>query len=240
MARRLKPLLLISLGLFLYARLYDGSILFYINQRFVWLIWAAVVVFAIVIVSYRITRHASEHAHADHSHGLKWYTVAILLLPVLLGWLVPAKPLGSSALANRELNVSLETALNFSLGTVRQAVEERDLTILDWITTFQLDADDSTFAGQTADLTGFVHRRANLPPDTWLLSRFVVTCCVADAMPVGLMVRAPGFTPPEDDQWVQVTGQLAVEINDGQRVPVLLADSLTEIPMPQLPYLYPR
>ena len=240
MARRLKPLLLISLALFLYARLSDGSILFYINQRFVWLIWVAVVALAIVIVSYRITRHRSKHTHAGHSHDLKWHTVGILLLPVLLGWLVPAKPLGTSALANRELNVSLETALNLSLGTVRQAVEERELTILDWISAFQVDPDGSSFIGETADLTGFVYRRANLPPDMWLLSRFVVTCCVADAMPVGLMVRAPDFAPPENDEWVRVTGQFAIETDDGQRVLVLIADSITEIPMPQLPYLYPR
>jgi putative membrane protein len=239
MARRLKPLLLISLALFLYTRLSDGTILFYINHRFIWLIWLAVAVLGVVIVSYRVTRHSAD-TYSDPAHGLKWHTVGILLLPVLLGWLVPAKPLGTAAMANRELNTSLQTALSVSTGTIRQAVEQRDPTLLDWVRAFQLGPDLTVFVGQTAELTGFVYRRADLGPDTWLLSRFVVTCCVADAMAIGVVVRAPGVVPPENDQWVEVQGQFAVETSGGERIPVLVANSVTRIASPQQPYLYPR
>ncbi len=240
MAKRLKPLLLLSLALFLYARLSDGTILFYINHRFVWLIWVAVVVLGIVIVSYRVTRHLPSGNPPEHGHGLRWYTVGILLLPVLLGLLVPAQPLGTTALANRELNVALQTALTVSSRTIRQAVEQRDPTLLDWVGAFQQESDLSAFVGETTELTGFVYRQDGLPPDTWLLSRFVVTCCVADAIAVGLAVRAPELVPPENDQWVEVRGQFDVEIRDGKQVAVLVADSVTYIGQPQQPYLYPR
>jgi uncharacterized repeat protein (TIGR03943 family) len=97
--------------------------------------------------------------------------------------------------------------------------------------------DPAAFAGQTADVTGFVYRRPDLPPDTWLVSRFLVMCCVADATPISLVVYAPGVTV-EDDMWVRVRGQFAAETAGQIPTPLLIADEVTPIEPPAQPYLY--
>lgn len=235
MPKALKPLLLLALALFLHSRLANGAILFYINRRFVWLTWLAVGVLLLVALSYRAATATSEHAHR-----LTWRSAALLLLPVLLGWLIPPQPLNTAALSGRELNALPQTALTVSaLSPVRQATEARDPTLLDWVLAFGESPDPTTFAGKTADLIGFVYRREGLPPDTWLLSRFVVTCCVADATAIGVMVRAPGIAV-EDDAWVQVRGYFDAENVGGEQLPLLIADAVEVIDTPAQPYLYYR
>lgn len=234
MLKSLKPLLLLALALFLYSRLANGAIFFYINRRFVWLTWLAVGVLLLVALSYRAPAAASEH-----SHRLTGRAAALLLLPVLLGWLIPPQPLSTAALSGRELNALPQTALILSGRPARQATEVGDPTLLDWVLAFGESPDPATFAGETADLTGFVYRREGLPPDTWLLSRFVVTCCVADATAIGVMVRAPGIAV-EDDAWVQVRGYFDTDNIEGEQRPVLVADAVVPIEPPAQPYLYYR
>jgi putative membrane protein len=234
MSKSLKPLLLLALALFLYSRLSNGAILFYINRRFVWLTWLAVGVLLLVTWSYRVPVLSSEHAHQ-----LTWRAAVLLLLPVLLGWLIPPQSLNTAALSGRELNALPQTSLVVSARPARQVTEMRDLTLLDWVLAFGESPDPATFADKTADLTGFVYQREGLPPDTWLLSRFIITCCVADATAIGIMVRAPGVAV-EDDAWVRVQGHFVVQNVVGEQLPVLVADVVELIEPPAQPYLYYR
>jgi uncharacterized repeat protein (TIGR03943 family) len=235
MPKSLKPLLLLALALFLYSRLVNGTIFFYINRRFMWLTWLAVGVLLLVAQSYRAPLPTVAHAHR-----LTWRTAVLLLLPVLMGWLIPPYPLGTSALFDRELNALPQTEIVVSARPARRATEVRDPTLLDWVLAFGESPDPAAFVGETADLTGFVYRRAGLPPDTWLLSRFVVTCCVADATAIGLAVRAPLDAEVADDMWVQVRGSFIAESINGEQVPVLVADTVIPIDPPARPYLYYR
>jgi uncharacterized repeat protein (TIGR03943 family) len=234
MPRSLKPLLLFGLALFLYGRLSNGAILFYINRRFVWLTWLAMVTLFLLSMSYRASR-----PETDPVHRLTRRTAGLVLLPILLGWLIPPQPLGTAALTNRELNSGSRAAFNLSVGDVRLATKRRAPTILDWVLTFGERPDPATFAGQTAELTGFVYLRQDLPPDTWILSRFVITCCVADATAIGLPVEAPGVEVT-NDTWVRVRGRFDAQAIDGEQMPVLVADSVTPIEPPAQPYLYYR
>lgn len=259
-----KPFLLFALALFLCRHLVDGTILFYINRSFVRLIWLAVVILFVVVISYWVS-----HTSRLHTHRLTWRMVGFILLPILLGGLVPPQPLGTAALSNRNINAKPQTALRLFTASsrsspsssrtnaarqrafalhrtrtlptrdVREVTEQHSPTLLDWVLDFGENPDPAAFNGQQADLTGFVYRRAGLPPDTWFLSRFIITCCVADAMAVGLVVRAPDVAVV-DDMWVQVRGHFVVEIIDNEQAPVLVADSVLPIDPPAQPYLYFR
>jgi putative membrane protein len=90
-------------------------------------------------------------------------------------------------------------------------------------------------AGEPITLEGFVTREASAPPDEILLTRYIVTCCVADATIA--QVRVVGLPPGdyEDDEWLQVTGN-AYPV--GREV-LVAANSATEIPVPDQPYLTP-
>lgn len=236
MSQFFKPLLLLGLAGFLYQRLADKTILFYINARFVWLIWLAVGVLLLIALSYAIQRRNAKHTPAGHT--LSWLTASLVLLPVLLGWLIPARPLGTAALLNRELSPTAPQSFTPAPPSAA-SVEEGAETLLDWMVRLGAHPDPEKFVGERADVIGFVYRRPNLPPDEWLLSRFLIWCCVADAVPISLQVRAPGVAV-ENDMWVQVQGTFIAETQNGVLVPVLLATRVIPITPPAQPYLYER
>jgi len=241
MNRLVKTLILFLLGAFLFVRVVDGTVLYYINQRFVLLTWLAAGGFVLVAASYYLVSGRHLHAH-DHDHGeLTWVGLLIVALPLLLGWLVPPRPLGAAAIGNREINLG-------SMGSLAsvappQAGETMGLVageknILDWLNDFQRSSNPADFAGEEAHLIGFVYRDGRFADNTFMVARFTVSCCVADAAPVGLIVQWPDAASLPADQWVDVTGHLAVGTFAGQQIPILVADSITLTEPPAQPYLY--
>lgn len=247
----LKALLLLGLGFFLLTRLTGGTLYFYISQRFGWLTLVAALGLFLLGISYRTGRHKAEaeagagcehdhagHDHTGHNHAIGWSGLLIVALPILFGLLVPPRPLGSTALAAREMNVSgVPSALPAAVqGATAKADTER--SVLDWVLDFQASGEDGdNFSGRSADVVGFVHREADDPADAFWLTRYVVGCCVVDAMPVGLRVVWPDAPALEADSWVRVEGQLA-ESPDAP-APWLDAQSVIVVPPPNQPYLYP-
>ena len=78
----------------------------------------------------------------------------------------------------------------------------------------------------------------------FMVARFTISCCVADASAVGMPVHwpqdaAPSSALPESDAWVQVHGTFQLGEFGGNLFPILQADSLAVVAEPEHPYLYP-
>jgi uncharacterized repeat protein (TIGR03943 family) len=245
-----KALLLIGTGFFLYGRIVNGTLYYYINERFAGFTLFGVLGLIAVGLAYEFGRrstspvhehdHDHHHSEIDHSHGLSWGGALLVALPILLGLVIPPKPLGVSALDNREMTLSLErSALPAAVqATAAKAAGERN--ILDWWRTFQGTAEYNSLAGQEAKVVGFVYRDPErYGDDHFLVTRFVVSCCVADAAVVGLVVRAPETAMLQDDQWIEVNGVFEPSRLDGWQPPVLAASSIRPVATPNQPYLYP-
>ena len=261
----LKGLLLLGLGIFLFTRITTGTLNYYISQRFDWLTVAAVLGLIVVGLSYRYLLQETEdtpaaphdlgpersgeagsmaagdnyqHSH-DHSHALGWSGLVIISLPIVLGLLVPPRPLGVAALQNREISGGgLDSVLPAAVGSavVRESSER---TILDWVLAFHQG--ERPAETDTADVVGFVYLDDAADEAAFTLTRFVVGCCAADAMAVGLPVSLTAGLPSEDTleegQWVRVVGRFAASA--GNSIPVLLAEQLEAVAEPNQPYLYP-
>lgn len=244
----LKALLLIALGLFLYSRLANGTLYFYINQRFLGFTLLAIFGLIGVGLSYQFGRKSTGEAahdhdnHSGHHHGLTWGGVALVLLPIVLGIAVPPQPLGASALANREVNAGLnQTTMPGIVGAAAQKAAT-DKNVLDWWKTFRASSavnQDEKVIGQEAKVVGFVYKDAKYGNDHFMLTRYMVSCCVADASALGLVVAAPEAAQLEDDQWVEVTGVFAPGDLESWKMPVIVARSITPVSVPDQPYLYP-
>ncbi len=249
----LKALLLIGMGLFLYSRIANGSLYFYISERFASLTLLAVMGLLIVGVSYRFDsedsvthehddgheQHTHEHDNHGHSHALSWRDALLVALPIFLGIFVPPQPLGAAALANRE--VSVGTSSSAMPAAIRAAAEKPSIekNILDWLYDFQIASSPTAFNDEEAQLIGFIFRDERFAEDEFSLARFVVGCCVADASYAGLVVRWPDATLLESDQWVDVRGTFQVGQFGENTMPILIAESVTPTTMPNQPYLYP-
>jgi len=242
----LKALLLIALGLFLYSRIANGTLFYYINERFMGFTIVAVFGLLIVGLSYRYS-NAQTNApqdHAGHSHAISWRGALIVVLPIALGILTPPQPLGVAALANREMDLGMNNA-NQSLASNSAVVRPRekasvDKNILDWWRDFRtLPNANQALAGQEVKVTGFVYKDDRYGEDIFILIRFTVSCCVADASVVGMLVQSSAHQSLQDDMWVEVTGTFVASQLENWTLPIVAAQQITQIDVPSQPYLYP-
>ncbi len=244
-----KVVVFISLGLFLGSRLLNGTLSYYIHPRFNILTALTAVGLILVGIAYaRRNRQAAPHddshhhdhdGHEHHSHDLSWWGLAILLLPVLLGVFVQPKPLGANALANREINVgSLTSAQAPESSQLAVIATSGERNILDWLYLFQRSGDMSQFNGEEVHVIGFVYQDERFDSEQFMVSRFTVSCCVADASPIGLIVQWPETAELQSDEWVEVEGTLQMGKFNDLEIPILIADSVTLTDPPAQPYLF--
>ncbi len=229
-----KLLILLALGIFLYTRLTTDVILYYINERFVLLTLLAAVGLLLLGLSYYRLPHP-DHDHG-HDHTMRWWGLMIVALPAILGLMVPPQPLGAGAMGNRD--VSTLASVPVPSGRDAMGLPPGERNILDWLIAFQRQQNPTAFDGDEANVIGFVFRNNLFATDTFMISRYIISCCVADATPIGLIVQWSETAALPDDQWVQVKGTFAVGTFNNMEIPILRATSITAVVPPAQPYLY--
>ncbi len=249
MKATIKALALMALGLFLYSRFWNGKLFFYIHERFVWLIIFAAIGLIVIggSYSYRAAQpqtddhdHDHDHHHDGHKHShFSWGSIALLMLPVALGLFVPPKPLGASAMVNRDVSVESLTSASSPDSNEVISKPKDEKNILDWLIDFRTAQDQSRFEEEQVKVVGFVYRDERFNEEQFMVSRFVVSCCAADAAPIGLVVQWPTGADLIADQWVEVEGTLTIQPFAGEETPLVIAESVTPTDVPERPYLYP-
>ena len=172
------------------------------------------------------------HDHTGTS-GVAWLLVA----PILAIAVVVPRPLGAFA-ANRAA-ATLPAPTRTDFGPLPAPAAPGDpvvLSLKEFVGRAVYDRGRS-LQGTPVRLVGFV------TPDTrgggFLLTRFIVTCCAADARPLRVAVRGLEPPGPAADTWLEVTGTWHAEPRaaEDQRPPVLDATDVRTIPAPTSPYL---
>lgn len=250
----LKALLLIGLALFLYSRLANGTLNYYIAQRFMVYTLIAIIGLIVVGLSYYNDKkddhtqdvdedesHEDHHDHNHtHNHALTWGSVLLIALPMILGLAVPPQPLGAAALSNREVNVTSSGSTMPAAVRAASKKSSLDKNVLDWSQMFKSTPDAaSNFVGEPAKVVGFVFRDDRFAADQFLVTRFVVSCCVADGNVAGVVVQWQNAGALPTDQWVEVSGAFVSGALAGDAVPILAANRVTNVDIPDQPYLYP-
>ena len=121
----------------------------------------------------------------------------------------------------------------------RSATRPEDRSLIDWVRTLNVYPEPDDHTGEKVKVQGFVIHPPNLPDQYLLVARFVLTCCAADAYPVGLPVKLPqnrSAYPP--DTWLEIEGQMITEMLANKRQLTIEASSLKQIPKPKNPYEY--
>lgn len=119
------------------------------------------------------------------------------------------------------------------------APEER--TVIDWIRLVNVYPEPDAYADEAVDLEGFVFYPEGWPDDYLMVSRFVLTCCAADAYPVGLPLKLPagsGTTRYPADSWLAVTGNMVTDTLDDRRQVAIAPTEIRTIEEPKNPYEY--
>lgn len=252
-ATRLKALILVLLAIFFAEKFVSGRLYYYIGPRFGWLSVLAVALFIALANAYGIFdsrdedgdhehdhghHHASAHDHDhehDHTGGSGW-RLLIVALPLILGVLVPAKPLDATAVSTRGVSTQLTSAADVSDTVLFTVASERN--VLDWVRAMSANPDPAALNGEEADVVGFVYRDIRFGENQFMVARFTISCCVADATAIGVVVASGEASGLEQDSWVRVQGTFHEGALDGEPMAVLVAEDITPVQPPEQPYLF--
>jgi uncharacterized repeat protein (TIGR03943 family) len=234
--------ILLALAVYMALLMLTGNINNYINERFQWLVVLASVIFAVlgafqVWCALRPQAHDHDHDHHDHDHdhSVSWGVLAVVSVPLMLALAFPSRPLGVEAIT---AGVSLNAVGVGNAQTFTRAPKDRN--ILDWLREFNRVGNPASFNGQEVDVIGFIYREATMPAGEFMIARFTMSCCVADAFAIGLPVRVDAQTAAQfaTGTWVRVQGTLQAGVFNGESVPILQPTDITPTDVPASPYLY--
>lgn len=176
-------------------------------------------------------------------------------LPLLLGFLLPDRALGSAAAARKGIELSYAGAADVHLSgdkegngrlpftSLADRLEGQDEIVVEpalyseTVSALQLYSD--RFEGNTVVITGFMHRDPLRPADNaFAVGRFLVHCCTADALPLGFPVysETPISLPP--DTWIEIKGRLELAPGGEGQTIRLRAESVKALTPPSNPYIY--
>ncbi len=171
------------------------------------------------------------------------WSTALLLGTAILGLLISPRAFASQTAIDRGVN-DTTTLTRVKPQAFRVSTDTADKTLVDWVRTLAVYPEPDAYTGQKAKVQGFVVHPKDLPGDYFFLTRFVLTCCAADAYPISLLVKLPqgssvqGREAYKPDTWLEVEGQMITAELAGQRQLTIAANTLKPIPEPKNPYDY--
>ena len=232
-----KSMILLGMGIYLSVLIVTGHLTNYINLRFAWLAYLAAVIFfllGLVSLHHLLGSPSDEPRQAHHHSHITWGMLAVVAFPLLLAISIPSRPLGVEAVnGGISLNpVGVDQASTFTRHPL-------DRNILDWLREFGRASTPAALNGQPVDVIGFVYRQPDFADNEFMASRFTMSCCVADAYPIGMPVRFDSAQDFPTGAWVRVQGKLKASDFGDDFVPVVQASRIEIAAEPDQPYLYP-
>lgn len=200
----------------------------YLSNRTSWVIPLGAVLMTVAAVG----RFASARtSHPEPVRPSDLWGLALLLVPVVVLTASPVTSLGSFAVDRRASFASAFVSSSEDIST-------GDLSLADVAGATRVPELMNALvgrAGSEVSFVGFVDRDPDMPADEFMLTRFMISCCVADALTVQVRVTSapPGEFQPDD--WVRVTGALYPL----EREVIVDATDVEAVPRPEDPYLNP-
>ncbi|WP_338777733.1 TIGR03943 family protein [Metabacillus sp. FJAT-52054] len=101
-----------------------------------------------------------------------------------------------------------------------------------------MDENPGYFEGKKVEIIGFVYREPGFTDEQLAISRFGISCCVADANVYGTIAEHKGAKKFNKDQWVKAEGVLSKNEFNGKQLPVIKITKIVSIKQPENPYVY--
>lgn len=208
-----------------------GRVNLYLSTRTAWV----VPVGAVLLTAAALGRLAAARtAGGERLTRREAAIMTLMVVPVVLVMLLPPATLGSFS-ASRKTEFSSATLSSTFYDKITTTSEISLLTVAAAQTSDEAARALAKRAGSDVTFTGIASRAPGAPVDELLLTRYVVTCCVADATIVQVrVVNAPPAAAQPND-WVEVRG----EIYPLGRTVLVDANSVRVVPRPAKPYLSP-
>jgi putative membrane protein len=118
---------------------------------------------------------------------------------------------------------------------LQDIIEVKDEIYIETLTTLDLYKDH--FLGKKITITGFVYRQEDFTKNQFVLGRFAVQCCSADASPFGVLVEHPDANLFATDSWMRATGTIEKTIFNEVEILKLNIEQYEQIAEPTSKYV---
>ncbi|MEM6839126.1 MAG: TIGR03943 family protein [Cyanobacteria bacterium P01_C01_bin.120] len=164
------------------------------------------------------------------------WSLTVLLAIAVFGLIYVPRPFASEAALARGIAEPVRVTRSQPQRFARNT-PPAERSLIDWIRTLNVYPEPDAYADEPVNVVGFVIHPPEWDDNYLMVARFVLTCCAADAYPVGLPVELSGdrreFAP---DSWIAVQGIMQTETLDGQRRLVIQPDEVVAVDEPENPY----
>ena len=203
--------------------------------------------------------HASvyeKESHAGHSHGEEsvclssfLFKSVMLLIPLVFVLFGQGTHFTMTTVENRGVVDTLgklpaakasqgEGTLTHDSATASSVA--MPIQIIDLLYAVQMPSYREEFEGKEVELTGqYIPLTTGNPKgDRFQAVRMFITCCAADAKPVGVTIQYPNPPKVSEMGWLKITGKPTFPMEGGRRTAVLVASKVEECSAPNEPFVY--
>jgi len=239
--RIFQAVLLLTLFLFLSTKVVSNQLSWYIHPRFATLTLIGILFLGLLV--YRLVlemKGSFAPEHDEYDDRVAPVNLWIMLIPLLVGILIPARPLGAATVSTKG-PIASAPLVSSQADNQERLVPAEKRNIVGWVTLFAFEENLDQYMGEEASVIGFVYHDKRLPPGQFFVSRIVLSCCAADGYAFTMMVDWPQAASLKPDTWVRVTGPVgkAYFADDPQAIPLIHATTVEIVPQPDDPYLFP-
>lgn len=200
----------------------------YLNAGFTPLVYGGLALLAVLLIA-PLGRRSTQMPRLGQL--TVWVRTAVMLLPLVYLGAAHSETLGAAAAGKRGVVQRTTTGALSGRSAGPRAEGDEGATLV------ELHENPDAQLGRRVETEGMVYHGPEVPEGHFVLFRFAITCCVADAQPVAVLVRHASADLVEIDSWVRVRGLLDRLEVEGEESLRIQADAVEQIPPPDSPYL---
>lgn len=199
-----------------------------LHPRLWWVLSIAIVVLIFFQASLIISRGNSEQ---NKSIIFELPGLLILLIPLLYFFIARDARLDATSLHNRIIKndngVYLNNQPNFEIFGSSKSPDMLFSKIL---------RDHKKYENQDVEIVCQSFVNEELPENTAMCYRYMITCCAADALPAFIFLSHSDEQIIENNKWVKVNGPLSIIKNNEMEFPSVEAKSIEYVEEPSFPW----
>lgn len=204
--------------------LYDNRYHLFLKPQFGVLLYTSLFIFILFCIS-----HFFNEPRQQGQNSLVKGMIA--LLPIVFIFCVHDNTLGGYALSKRVL---APPTIDQRAAPIRNGkeTETADISIS------KLTRKWSRYKNSRVSIEGLFYEPAGINKEMAIVFRYLMTCCAADAMPVGIVIKKDDILEIKNDDWVKVTGVVREEKIDGNLVIFMDLEKIEKLVMPSKSKVY--
>lgn len=264
----IRSLILLGFSALLFWLMRSNNIIFYINPRYERLTEIAAIIIFIMFLAQAgssLRRSAFDHSRSNFIQDTIKLAYLPFMITLAMAFLLPDSALDANLAANKGMNLSTQPATTVQSGSanttfndsaaplapqaqnpaqeqideIRKAglikVTEENFTIVNKETYMFPEQ----YAGKEITMLGFVFKEPGMPSNQFVLGRYIITCCSADASLGGFLCEYGNTADFKEGSWLIIRGIIKTGKYNDSTVPIITINSFSPAQEPQNPYIYP-